>query len=120
MRSEAGMRAAHFISASVAIGCLGLATAPQARAAEYTFSNYGLGSAAFGAGVTPPPGTYVSAATNFYQGKISGAIDIGGIVFQAGAKAELLGGAISGLYVPDWKVLDGRLGLGVTVPAAHV
>jgi hypothetical protein len=114
------MHTRHWLFVSLAAGCLVAAAGPQARAAEYTFSTYGLGSAAFGAGVTPPPGTYVSAATTFYRGSISGNINIGGVVFNAGAKAELFGGALSGLYVPDWKVLDGHLGLAVTVPAAHV
>ena len=56
--------------------------APRRDATEYTFSSYGLGGTAFGAGVTPPPGTYVSTATIYYRGKISGSIDIGGIVFE--------------------------------------
>jgi hypothetical protein len=96
-----------------------LCTAPSLQAAEYTFSTYGLGGAAFGAGVTPPRGAYVSAAASFYRGRISGDIDIGGVVFDAGARVEIFASAVSGLYVPDWKVLDGRLGLAVTVPAGH-
>jgi hypothetical protein len=114
------MRAKQLLGMSLAAGCLALSAVPRAKATEYTFSTYGLGSAAFGAGVTPPPGTYVSAASSFYRGDISGAINIGGLVFQAGAKAELFGGAVSGLYVPERKVLDGHLGLAVTVPAGHV
>jgi hypothetical protein len=93
---------------------------PKAEATEYTFSTYGLGSMAFGAGVTPPAGTYVSTATSFYRGRISGDIDIGGIVFDAGAKAELLAGALSGLYVHDRTVLGGHLGVSVAVPAGHI
>jgi hypothetical protein len=33
---------------------------------------------------------------------------------------ELLAGAVSGLYVPDWTVLGGRPGLAVTVPVGHI
>jgi hypothetical protein len=114
------MRARQLLLVGLVVGGQTLAPRPQATAAEYTFSTYGLGGAAFGAGVTPPPGTYISAATTFYRGSISGDINIGGVVFNAGAAAQLFGGALSGLYVPDWKVLDGRLGLAVTAPAAHV
>jgi hypothetical protein len=106
--------------ASLAAGALSLCAGPTAEAAEYTFSTYGLGGTAFGAGVTPPPGTYVSAATTLYRGDITGNINIGGVVFNAGAKAELLAGAVSGLYVPDWTVLGGRPGLSVTVPVGHI
>lgn len=96
------------------------AGSPKAGAAEYTFSTYGLGGTAFGAGVTPPPGNYVSAATTFYRGRISGNINFGGIVFDAGARVELLAGAVSGLYVHDKTVLGGHLGVSVTVPAGHI
>lgn len=97
-----------------------LVSGAPARAAEYTFSTYGLGGTAFGAGVTPPAGTYVSTGASFYRGDISGNINIGGVVFNAGAKAELLAGVVGGIYVPDWTVLGGRLGLGVTVPVGHI
>jgi hypothetical protein len=95
------------------------ASGPKADAAEYTFSTYGLGGTAFGAGVTPPPGTYVSTAVTHYRGKISSNINIGGIIFDAGAEAELLAGAVSGLYVHNTTVLGGHLGVSVTVPVGH-
>jgi len=62
------------ILANVAAGGLSLYASLTAEAAEYTFSIYGLGGTAFGAGVTPPPGTYVSAAATFYRGDITGNI----------------------------------------------
>jgi hypothetical protein len=52
------MRAKQLLGMSLAAGYLALSAVPRAEATEYTFSTYGLGSAAFGAGVTPPPGTY--------------------------------------------------------------
>ena len=45
-------------------------SASNAQADEFAFSSYGLGGAAFGAGATPPPGTYVSFVTGYYQGEI--------------------------------------------------
>jgi hypothetical protein len=41
----------------------------RGQAAEYGFSTYGLGESAFSAGVTPPPGTYVTAVTAYFSGK---------------------------------------------------
>lgn len=114
------MRAGRLLAVGLAIGGALVGAPATTHATEYTFSTYGLGGTAFGAGVTPPPGVYVSTATTFYRGSISGDINIGGVVFNAGAKAELLAGALSGLYVPEWTVLGGRPGLAVTVPAGHV
>jgi hypothetical protein len=48
---------------------LGAATPLGREAAEYGFSTYGLGGNAFGAGITPPPGVYVTEAFAFYEGE---------------------------------------------------
>src|SRR5262245_10460053 len=40
-----------------------MATSGFGQAAEYGFSTYALGESAFSAGLTPPPGTYVTAVT---------------------------------------------------------
>ncbi len=113
------MRSGQFVFLSIAVGGLSLGVT-SATAAEYTFTTYGLGGMAFGAGVTPPPGTYLSTAMSFYTGSISGSIDIGGQIFNAGAKADILLVTSSGLFVPDWNVLGGHLGLGVNVPAGQM
>ena len=60
------------------------------QAAEYGFSTYGLGESAFSAGVTPPPGTYMTAVTGYYSGHIAGAVSFGGITLNAGVKADAL------------------------------
>ena len=120
MTGRPNIRAKQVLLASLAVACLLPAAGAPAKAAEYTFTTYGLGGTAFGAGVTPPAGTYVSTGASFYRGSISGNINIGGVVFNAGAKAEILAGVVGGLYVRDWTVLGGRLGLGVTVPVGHV
>jgi len=49
-------------------GCLCMPL--SASATEYAFSTYGLGAAAFGAGVTPPPGTYVTGNSTIFSGTI--------------------------------------------------
>jgi len=46
------------------------------QAAEYAHSTHGLGESAFSAGVTPPPGTYLTAVTGNFNGDIKGAVSL--------------------------------------------
>jgi hypothetical protein len=92
----------------------------QACADEYGFSTYGLGGSAFGAGQTPPPGTYLTYITGFYEGKVDAAVTFGNVTVNAGAKVEFFQMALNGLYVPDRTVLGGRPGFSVTIPVGHV
>ena len=95
--------------------CVLVAASAESQATEYAFSTYGLGSAAFGAGVTPPPGTYVTGATAFYDATIGGALNFGGVIINAGAEVDGFAGSTNILYVPARKVLGGNLvpiGLG--------
>ena len=48
-----GMRAITYLVAGLSLALLPIAAASRANADEYGFSSYGLGGAAFGAGVTP-------------------------------------------------------------------
>jgi hypothetical protein len=96
------------------------ADASEGLAAEYAFTTYPLGSLSFGAGITPPPGVYVTDAISFYTGSISGNIDIGGRVFNAGAKADIFSNDVSILMVPEGKLLDGRLGVLVSTPVSNI
>jgi hypothetical protein len=96
------------------------ATSIPARAVEYAFSLYGLGEGAFSAGVTPPPGTYVTAVAGFYSGEIGTTVSFGGVTLNAGAKADAFSSGLNLLYVPDRKLLGGNLGLSVTIPFAYV
>ncbi len=100
--------------------CLALGASDRATATEYAFSTYGLGSAAFGAGVTPPPGTYITFVSSYYTAKLGGEIDFGGVALDAGAKINAFASALNGLYVPERKVLGGQLGLSLTVPAGYI
>ena len=66
------------------VACLILpVSASQAFAAESAFSSYGLGTSAFSAGVTPPPGAYVSGGLAYIRGDIDGALTFGGIEIDA-------------------------------------
>ena len=92
----------------------------ELNAAEYAFTAYPLGSLSFGAGITPPAGTYVTDAISFYTGTIAGQFDFGGRTFNAGVKADLFFDGVNILYVPNAKILDGEIGLSVTAPAGYV
>jgi hypothetical protein len=105
---------------SIGFSTLLLLSAGPTQADEFGFSSYGLGGAAFGAGVTPPPGTYVTFVSGLYAGEIKGNITIGGVLFTGGAKVEFFQAALNGFYVPERKVWGGRIGLSVTVPIGHI
>ena len=114
------MRMQQFLSRAFLTGCVWLATATGASATEYGFSTYGLGGNAFGAGVTPPPGTYVTEATAFYNASIGTTVNFGGVTLNPGAKVEAFSAATNILYVPERKVFGGNLGLSVTIPVGHI
>ena len=80
------MRWRHHVYTSLLMA--GIAISNQAWAAESAFTTYGLGSAAFGAGVTPPPGTYVSLVSGFYEGEIRGPVTLGGVTLDFGMKVD--------------------------------
>jgi len=90
------------------------------RADEFGFSSYGLGGAAFGAGVSPPPGTYVTAVSGYYEGKIGAPVTLGGTTLTVGSTVQFFQEALNGLYVPERKVLGGNLGLSITVPVGYI
>jgi hypothetical protein len=92
----------------------------RAQAVEYAFTTYALGESAFSAGVTPPPGIYVSTVIGTFNGELAGTASFGGVPINAGTKADAYSTAMSFLYVPDRKLLGGNLGLSITVPSAWV
>ena len=82
------MRARNLAHGMWLTGSLLLALQAQAQAAEYAFSSYGLGSVAFAAGLSPPPGTYVTAAAGFYDADIGNPVRFGGLTINAGAEVK--------------------------------
>jgi hypothetical protein len=113
------MRAARLLLTATVAGCSWLAAAADATAAEYGFTSYLLGGNAFGAGVTPPPGTYVTEAIGFYSANIGTTVSFGGVTLNPGGKVEVFNAQTNILYVPERKVFGGNLGLSVTVPVGH-
>src|SRR5215831_10439664 len=82
----------------------------RAQAVQYAYTTYALGESAFSAGLTPPPGIYVSTVIGTYDGKLAGTADFGGVTINAAAKADIggvaslvgiTGGVISGLSKPS-------------------
>jgi hypothetical protein len=91
-----------------------------AHGAEYALSDYGLGGFAFEAGVTPPPGWYVTPYAGLYEGKISGELDFGGTLLNVGAKLDFFQTGVNVLYAPDTKILGGQFAFSVDVPTGYV
>ena len=100
--------------------CFATVASTKADATEYAFSTYGLGSAAFSAGMTPPAGTYVTFVSSYYSAKIGSEIDFGGQVINAGARVKAFASAFNLLHVPEREFLGGHLGFAITIPAGHV
>ena len=101
--------------------CVGMGLSGRsAIAAESGFSGYGLGGTAFGAGQTPPPGTYVTFVGGYYAADINGAVTIGGELFELGLELDFLQTALNGVYVPNQTLLGGRPAISVTIPAGYV
>jgi hypothetical protein len=96
------------------------AASVDARAAEYALGTYGLGGNAFGAGVTPPAGTYVTTAYSYYTATIGTTVNFDTVTLNAGARIQAFTSALNLLYVPERKLFGGNLGLSVTIPVSHV
>jgi hypothetical protein len=112
-----------------------LFSAERVGAAEQGKSIYLLGVAASMAGMTPPPGTYVSSFTYLYSGDATGAaalsrtIPITGtrlpdfVTLQAKAdvsvKANVALDVFSALWVAPESFLGGRFGVGALLPVGY-
>lgn len=108
------------ISLKAGLAGLFLVFATAAHATEFAFSSYGLGGSAFNAGVTPPPGTYVTFGSAYYNAKINNTVTLGDVTLEAGAHVDFFQAFLSGLYVPNRTVFGGHLGIGVTIPVGHI
>jgi hypothetical protein len=104
-------------------------------AAEQAKSIYLLGATASMAGMTPPPGTYVSSFTYVYSGDATGATAISRTLPETGhlfpspttlqlnanldVKAQVALDVFSMLWVAPQKVLGGNFGVGVLLPVGY-
>jgi hypothetical protein len=93
-----------------------LSGVPHAMAGEGGAGLYIPGSQAFGAGVTPPPGLYLTQAFLVYDGKVSALLE-GGLV-SANARKTAVVSAANILWVPALDVAGGRIGFSASVPYA--
>jgi hypothetical protein len=92
-----------------------IAGAP-AMAGESGAGLYVPGTSAFGAGVTPPPGLYVTQAFMYYDGYAAASVDGGTIDLNARKTASPFIANLT--WVPEQEILNARLGLTVSVPYA--
>jgi len=122
----------------IAVGTLligALLSSERVYAAEQAKSVYLLGVTASMAGMTPPPGTYVSSFTYLYSGDATGAaalsrtLPLAGTVLPSFAtlqtnadvsvKANVALDVFSVLWVAPQKVLEGNFGFGVLLPVGY-
>jgi len=118
--SEGDMLAKRVASIAIASGLALSSAVVEGNAAEYAFTTYPLGTLAFGAGITPLPGFYVTEAVSFYSGRVDGNFDFGERVFNSGVKANIFLDDVNFLFVPQGQLLGGLFGASVTVPAGYV
>src|SRR5262245_19138833 len=93
------------------VGVLLIIVAAPACAAESASGLVAPGNFGFGAGVTPDPGLYVFSALARYDGDIRIYIDGGKTVIDVNKRPFLSG--FGSLWVPETKVLGGRIGLSL-------
>ncbi len=82
-----------------------------ARADEGASGLYVPGNFGFSAGVTPPPGVYLSTGVGYYDGDIKVYIEGGKIVLDVDKRP--VSTTFASLWVPEGEVLGGRLGLSL-------
>lgn len=94
-----------------------LLSATSGMAAERGAGFYLLGSKGPAAGIAPPPGLYFQNDTWLYDGSLGGnkQLPTGGKL-AVGVEGQAVLAAPTLLWVPEDEVLNGRLGLGLTVP----
>jgi len=129
-----GLRGDHHVKAplqkTVATVLLGaLMSGGSAYAAEEGKSVYLLGATASMAGMTPPPGTYVSSLGYLYSGEATGSAAFSRTLPQTGVivdveadlkvKANVAISVSSALWVAPQKVLGGNVGFGVLLPVGR-
>src|SRR5262245_35562562 len=109
----------HCLSRILFVSCACLIIPSSVSAVEYAYGTYLLGSSAFGAGVNPPPGTYVTESFVDYGARIGTTVSFGGDTLNPGAKVNLFFEATNILYVPQTKIFGGTMGLSLTVPVVR-
>lgn len=94
--------------------------ANDALAAESGSGAYILGIRGPGAGVTPPPGVFVSNQVFTYSGDIERSIPFGDFEVLARGRADAIVNILTLQWVTPAEIAGGRLGFTLTVPAGTV
>lgn len=93
---------------------------PASRAAEGGSGVYLLGLRTTGAGITPPPGAYVSDQVFSYNGKIEGRLPTEGGAVTVKAQVSPLVSVPSIQWVTPLEIFGGRVGVSATTPYGRV
>jgi hypothetical protein len=115
-------------SVAVCCCCCALAfTAPlvscalDAAAVESGFGVHTLGAKGPGAGIIPPPGTYLVSQHFIYSGQYDGLVSpVPGALLDANVKIDLSFNDISAAWILPGQILGGHLGVGATLPVGYV
>jgi hypothetical protein len=113
---EADVNRARTVLFSSLAFCLGVT---EAGAAEMGFNIYPMGSLAFGAGATPPPGFYVTPSVGYYQASIGGNVTVGRTLV-VDLDLKFWQPAVNLLYVPEATVFGGHVGFSANVPIGYL
>lgn len=97
---------------------IGVFTAQTVFSAESGTALYIGGSQAFGAGGTPPPGTYGTVGMLYYDGDVRAVIEGGFVEFSASKTA--FASVINIMHVLPYGVAGGRIGISESIPFASL
>jgi hypothetical protein len=103
-----------------ALACAsGLGVGTPARGAEGGAGLYLLGFQGPQAGLLPPPGAYLKTDLFYYDAETSGALPFSNRI-TADIEAEVWGGIATALWMSEWKLLGGSVGVAAAIPVLRL
>ncbi len=103
---------------AIVLAMLGGSVAVTAQATEGAGGLYLLGSQALGAGNSPAPGWYATAAVAQYSGRV-GSATVGGVTLLY-MKKRVDSVGLNLLYAPKTKIFGAQAAIAITVPYAYL
>lgn len=108
----------HAARCAVLLAVMALLLTPKAQATEGAGGMYLLGSQSLDAGLSPPPGWYVTVVGVQYTGSVGGTTQGGIEVKELDKRSDSLTAVL--LYAPKRKLLGGQLAFSLGEPYAYV
>jgi hypothetical protein len=107
----------HLLQAIILVGLL-VFQPPALKAAEGGASNYLPGAYGnFGVAIAPAPGTYFQNDLFYYHGDVSAVVLSGQV--NVALETDIILDLVTGLWVPDTRILGAQYAAGIFVPFAH-